>query len=139
MASFVEVLMPVVKQTHLKRRTLDALYGPYAQSLRLEMVRIMTGNPNVKKSDKRVQWGNFRRSLLELGGITGTCIADEDAKFEEMVERVFAVIVPDLPLCCPDCKSTIYQESVYDIDNGLPYHTGMVECGICRKSYSIKD
>lgn len=70
--------------TQARMRFLDCMYGPRAAQGRADIVSELTGD-KVPKSDKRVQWGNFRRLVLDLAGIPGNCIALEDAELHKMI------------------------------------------------------
>ena len=69
---------------------LNYLYGPAAAPLRCQIARRMHADLNISKSDKRVQWGNFRSKLLEVAGITGTCKADEDHQFNDLFKQLMS-------------------------------------------------
>lgn len=89
MASIFDIIEPV-KHVVGQKRILDHLYGPQAKSTRTIMARVMFHDPKIQASHKEVQWGNFRRKLLEVTGVTGTCIADEDSKFEAHLKGIYA-------------------------------------------------
>lgn len=63
-------------------RLLDTCYGPQSKPLRGAVAAVLLDR-KVTCSDKIVQWGNFRKLLLEAVGATGECIAGEDHDFEE--------------------------------------------------------
>ena len=89
MASFFDIMRPVVDSGNRPSvRALDRLYGPQAMELRRRVASIAYGE-ELKKSDKRCQYGSLRRKLLDVSGVTGNCIAVEDAAFQEMFTRVF--------------------------------------------------
>lgn len=71
------------------RRLLDVCYGPKALPLRTQVLAILLDR-KINGSSKEVQWGNFRKLLLSTLSIEGTCIADEDAKFEEKAKRLLS-------------------------------------------------
>jgi hypothetical protein len=86
-------LMRVISQTVIEagsRPILAYLYGPMAAHNRRAIVSKMHGGEQIRVNDKRVQWGNFRKALLTLAGILPeTCTADGDARFQDMVDRLF--------------------------------------------------
>ena len=83
----IEALKPVVSQCGT-RRVLDYCYGPQAKALRAQVASVLYGEP-IKASDKRCQWGNWRKKLLQVAEITGSCIAVEDSNFQEKVAILF--------------------------------------------------
>lgn len=69
------------------QRLLDACYGPQAKPLRTSVLAILFDR-KVTGSDKQVQWGNFRKIMLNTLDVTGNCIANEDASFEEKAKEI---------------------------------------------------
>jgi hypothetical protein len=65
------------------RRLLDTIYGPQAAELRSQVASELYGVPFVK-SAKECQYGRLRKALLSYAGVSGTCIANEDAMFERL-------------------------------------------------------
>ncbi len=63
-------------------RLLDALYGPASKELCRQVATVLWGRP-IKVSAKEAQFGQVRKALLVFLGVTGNCIAAEDAAFEE--------------------------------------------------------
>jgi hypothetical protein len=70
------------------RRYLDMLYGPDAKELRSDIASHLHGAVRIPKSDKRCQYGNLRRALVEAIGATGECIAAVDSDFQNRVEAL---------------------------------------------------
>lgn len=66
-------------------RYLDRLYGPCAAELRVRVASAVHGR-ELRKSAKECQYGNLRRSLVELFGATGSCIAAVDANLQELID-----------------------------------------------------
>lgn len=82
------VALKVLKDHAGSRRYLDAIYGPDAKVLRQLIASHLFGAVLIPKSDKRCQYGNLRRSLIEAVGAEGRCIAAEDSDFQKRVEAV---------------------------------------------------
>lgn len=89
MINFKEALQPVFYAVGTRRPLMDVIYGPLAQELRRQVVSIIVGT-KVNKSDKRVQWGNFRKAIFDLTGHKEyTCIADMEQKINDHYRNVF--------------------------------------------------
>jgi hypothetical protein len=73
-------------------RLLDTAYGPQSQQLRADVLSALLGE-RVNKSDKRVQWGNWRRAMIEAVGASGGCIADQDSDFESRARALLGETV----------------------------------------------
>ena len=65
---------------------IDKLYGPRAARVRARIAGMLAGGSRLLPlSDKRCQYGRLRRDLLAAYGIAGTCIADADRQFQQLL------------------------------------------------------
>lgn len=67
----------------------NALRGSSQVHLRRTAASLLYGEP-LRMSDPLCCYNALRKALLEAAGITGTCIADADAQFEEKAKAILS-------------------------------------------------
>ena len=90
----------VLKHIHFSRprksvKLLDTLYGPGAKVLRSRVAALLLDR-KVNISDPMAQYGRLRTALLTAvglfdKGIDMTCIASEDAEFEQRANEILGL------------------------------------------------